>query len=151
MKTNKTGFEEVKTITELNIDITREFVVVKWDWIFNTGDILKLERDDDSFIPYFKRVSDWKERCMFLYELAYADEPLKNGDLVWISDTSIEYAIKNLDLRTFISMNGDRFICEEDGYYADWKYAVKVTKEPIIEYTMEQLQEKLGETFKLIK
>jgi hypothetical protein len=29
MKTNKKGFEDGKTIAELNIDITREFVVVK--------------------------------------------------------------------------------------------------------------------------
>ena len=58
METNKTGFEEEKTIKELNIDITREFVVVKRNYHFDVGDILKLERDDNPFSPQFKRVSD---------------------------------------------------------------------------------------------
>jgi hypothetical protein len=54
---NKT-FEPNKTITELGIDITREFVVVCNNDSFNKGEILKLERDDNTDCPKFKKVSD---------------------------------------------------------------------------------------------
>lgn len=80
-----TTFKEGKTITELGIDPTRKFIVCDVGTTFNIGDIVVLDRDDDTRAPYFKRVGDGEVCCKSLCRLAYYDEhKFKVGDRVRI-------------------------------------------------------------------
>lgn len=66
-------FQPNKTITELWIDTTRKFVVVKWDDYFKEGDILELIRDDDTRCPKFRNQAGI-ESYFYLEDIYYADE-----------------------------------------------------------------------------
>lgn len=70
-------FEPDKTIKELGIDPTRKFIVVRNAGGFNKGDILNLREDDDSYNPFFVRVSDHYEYPCHFDKLAYYEEPFK--------------------------------------------------------------------------
>jgi len=78
-------FEDWKTITELWLDITREFKVIYTSsyWFIKSWDIVKLHKDDNTHVPEFKRLSDWKEIYISLHRLTYA-EPVEETKLkVW--------------------------------------------------------------------
>jgi len=92
MKTKQT-FEMGKTITELWIDVSRKFEVVRNGLIFNKWDILTLERDDNTVNPFFTN-QEWKQCSIYLYNLAYYNE-IKPWDLVWISDETQKSADNN--------------------------------------------------------
>ena len=69
-------FPKNKTFSELNLDPNRKFIVVEGcKMIFITGDIVELYKDDDSELPYFKRISDGRVSDCYLYRLEYYDEP----------------------------------------------------------------------------
>jgi hypothetical protein len=58
--------------------------------------------------------------------------------------------------RTFLTINIKNskwpyVTTNDDGRIYSWKYAKKIAAKPIPEYTMEELQEKLGEEFKIKK
>lgn len=155
-------FEAGKTITELWINTTRKFVVVKSEGVFNEGDILELIMDDNTYSPQFRN-QNWVESYKYLKNLAYYEEEMQEGDEVYVSDISEKRAIERKDKIILLRKCSDGYVCIESDYEEDykkwgmfetemWKYAVPVPKEqPIKEYTIEQLQEKLGEEFKIIK
>lgn len=74
-----TTFEPNKTITELGIDTTRKFIVVNRSKEYcselKEGDIVVLEEDDGSRVPFFRRISDRKTGWLYLGDLAYYEEP----------------------------------------------------------------------------
>jgi hypothetical protein len=74
---NYITFPPNKTIKELGIDTTREFIVCDTREYCNSagGDIFILEKDDESSFPFFKRKSDGLRFVFNLYQLAYADSP----------------------------------------------------------------------------
>lgn len=83
------AFPEGKTIKELGIDTSRKFILVYdgktstgcCNGLFATGDILKLDRDDDSVYPCFTRTSDCKNGCCGLCRLSYYDEEVEEEEL----------------------------------------------------------------------
>jgi hypothetical protein len=91
-------FEENKTIKELGIDTTREFIVVNENEHFNEGDRLILHKDDDTPFPDFKRKSDCYIGYMPLCDLYYIseEETFELGEPIAVSDESVEDAIKQL-------------------------------------------------------
>lgn len=155
-------FEAGKTITELGIDTTRKFVVVNWEYPFYEWDVLTLIDDDGSDSPEF-RDQGWTFGYINLDRIAYYEEELKEGDEVYASYVSEEEALEIKIKRILLRKCSDWYVCVELRNQEDykkwkvftteyWKYAVPVPKEqPIKEYTIEQLQEKLGEEFKIIK
>jgi len=74
-----TPFERGKTIKELGIDITRKFVVVEgYSVFYSKGDILVLDRDDDSSSPWFKNISnnDKVLACSLHFLVYYNDQSI---------------------------------------------------------------------------
>jgi hypothetical protein len=69
------AFPKGKTIKELGLDTSREFVVLNPNLTLKEGDRLRLEKDDDSECPYFLVIKRFKVVSCFLYRLAYAEEP----------------------------------------------------------------------------
>ena len=67
-------FPARKTAKELGIDTSRKFVVVEGNEVFDEGDILVLEEDDNTIRPNFKRVSDSETSFLTLSYLAYLEE-----------------------------------------------------------------------------
>ena len=139
------SFESWKTITELWIDITREFVVVnivardfiKWD-------IVVLEKDDESISPFFKRVSDWAIQYTDLEDLAYAPETFKMHEQIAVSYVSIEKAIKGLetDKEQYyytwgIATNWDYIAQDSDGCLQQFKSIAKIPKQELIKIKTE--------------
>lgn len=82
-----TSFEDYKNATQLGIDKSRKFIVLRAGGNFNAGDIVTLQRDDNTTNPFFKRVSDGKINCKYWDGLAYYDEPkkFKVGDKVMVT------------------------------------------------------------------
>lgn len=70
------AFPEGKTIKELNIDTSRKFIVVG-ESNFKIGDILKLDEDDDTSAPFFRRINDNHWDSKLLKNLAYYDEEVE--------------------------------------------------------------------------
>ena len=105
-------FEQNKTITELNIDPTRTFVVVDGgDNDFKDGDKLKLDRDDNSTLPFFTRISDGKKSAFHLYHLAYAEKTtlkdIEIGDII-VHENGSEAMVLDVREKVFCrSMWGD--------------------------------------------
>jgi hypothetical protein len=158
-------FEPNKNIKELGIDITRKFVVVE-KGNFEVGDILKLERDDNSKIPYFKRLKDGEITCCSIDKLAYAPikkefskDGLEYGDeLVYKGD--VENKIHVLDvfehsLLTYqIETNGIKigssiYTFEE----AAQLFTITQPEETpeVLEVTMSEVCEKFGKEVKIKK
>ena len=132
-------FEPNKTITQLGIDITREFVVVERNNQFNKWDILIIERDDRTKYPYFKRVSDWKSAYTNLNNLNYAEESFEMHEQIAVSDDSIEEAIEDLavDIYKFYYTWGktrdwSHIVEDSNGAFDECKYIAKIPKEIVI-------------------
>ena len=83
---------------------------------------------------------------------------LKRGDMVWVSDVSVEDAIKNKSERIFlVEIEGAKlpFRCvaeyDNDDFkngntfdVAPWNYAVPVQEENEVTMTVKEIEEKLG-------
>ena len=142
-------FEPNKTITELGIDTTREFVVVvdnEYSY-FKKWDILILEHDDDTKCPRFRRKSDWDTWYYVLYRLYYADE-FTEWEEVYVSSVSIEDALKCKEKRIYLTtlhwnVNGGNNLVVlkwDEKKYKNWekyefitfKYIAKIPKEETI-------------------
>jgi hypothetical protein len=115
-------FEPSKTIKELGIDITRKFVVVDGSSVFNEGDILKLERNDDTDCPYFIRITDLKYCDCSLHRLAYA--PIKKE----FSKDGLEY--------------GDELVYKGD--VKNKRYVLDVFEHSLLTYQIETNGIKIG-------
>ena len=106
-------------------------------------------------IDFYKE--KWNEIISFeeFLELEWITQEIKPWDLVWISDESQEKADKDFrddaDCYYVWKSRDWWFICEyEDTSIWRWKFISK--KKPVSkEYTIEELEEKLWETIKLIK
>lgn len=100
----------------------------------------------------------------------FLEPQLQRGDLVYVSDNSIENAVSNKIKRVFIAYierANAPYICVSDEYEQDfhnnqkfnvnrWRYAVKVSEIKEVEMSIEEieelLKEKLGEIkLKIIK
>lgn len=113
-------------------------------------------------IEFFEDEEGYK---ILSYEEALLKEVImKKGDSVYVSDESVKDALKKKKKRIYLSNVGGEtpHICVAiahehlypDGDYQThkWKYAVPIPKEELVpEYTMEELTEKLGHEFKLVK
>ena len=83
------SFEPNKNAKKLGIDTTKEFRVMGktgFDPCYSNGDIVTLQKDDDSSCPYFiNQTRGIKEVIIGWSKLEYADEPtskFKVGDRV---------------------------------------------------------------------
>ncbi len=70
-------FEPNKNAKELGIDITRKFRVVVDEPFFSKGDIITLQRDDNSVCPFFSKVDGSNYSPTYWFSLEYADEEQK--------------------------------------------------------------------------
>ena len=65
---------------------------------------------------------------------------LVNGDMVYVSDWSIEKAIEEGSQYEFLVVHGGRFVAvSPSGCISVWSYAVKVPKPKYIPFTLETL------------
>lgn len=157
-------FEPNKTITELGIDTTRKFIVIK-EWNFNAWDILTLEGDDDTSSPFFKNQNGGRT-WTHLSNLAYYEEEKKEElplpRWVYVSDTSAEDALKMNHKRLLVLELPENFyrkyFCVDDWGTLEkwtgitkWKYIVEIPPEDLKEkMTLEQIEEALGKKIEII-
>jgi hypothetical protein len=107
-------FEPNKNAEELGIDLTKKFVVIiNGDEYFDKGDILVISEDDETELPYFKRLSDGKEHCMYWSDLYYAERTLRDMEVG-------ENIINGGDEFTVLAICGD-VICFDDFGNIRWE------------------------------
>ena len=132
-------------------------------------EVLKLAFPNDNTIPVGDSYCYYSLGNMWFSELTHVSLPtqsvkdflkpqLKRGDMVWVSNRSIEDAIKWKSERIFlVEIKGanNQFICvidynnkefkegKEFGIIS-WKYAVPVQEENEVTMTVKEIEEKLG-------
>lgn len=92
----KTPFPPNKTFAELGLDKNRKFVVVDDNGhsYFKRGDIVSWVKVTDT-CPFFRRESDGYKAHIYLWRLAYADEPktwhnLEKGDVLKHDNVTVQ-------------------------------------------------------------
>lgn len=148
-----TPFPPNKTIKELGIDTTREFVVVSKSsgHLLNVGDILKFCVDDNTTKPFFMRESDGMTAWIALSDLAYADEPTEKKEpyVPRVGDRiQIEGVVNGVSYSDdfIIIFDGDKFPCITPKEVVE--RAILISRAPRILTKSEAeklLKEKLGE------
>ncbi len=145
-------FERSKNATELWIDVTREFITLKSSRGYIKWEIVTLYHDDGTDCPKFRN-KNWETKYILWFNLTYKKEAFKNGEMVYVSDKSVEDALKNKRELSFIWTNiRGGFMCDDSYSYPNsWKYIAKIPKEePIEELTHEEVEKLVGRRFKLI-
>ena len=152
---------------EQGIDTSRQFVVV--DELsdgsgYKKGDILEINRDDNSRNPYFKRISDGVEHCWDWSRLYYAT---KDWDTLEAGDTLINFddEVEVLGICGKVIFTGDiddnSVVSEKGGETKEqlidnsWKIKGIETEEDMVEVECEgnkvKISRKSAENLNLIK
>ncbi len=83
-------FPAGRRFKELALDPDRKFIVCDAVDGFEVGDIVVLDKDDDTSCPWFKRLSDGEIYPYFIYWLVYYEEPqdkiIKEKDGIKVGD-----------------------------------------------------------------
>ena len=170
-----TGFKTVSNVIEY-LETVEEYTDWKWmSWNSPTNKIdwehffTKYQRDWWFHIDYKDRfwywiiTSTWKYDKQINYKKAILKlkwETMKEWDMVYVCNISEGSALRFKTKRILLKKCNNWYVCVNvacQSSYERWdtfdtlcfKYAVPIPK--VKEYTMEQLQEKLWESFKIIK
>ena len=149
-------FEEGKNAKELGIDLTRKFVVIEEGGNFKKGDILTVERDNDSDSPYFINKNGNRE-WTYWYRLAYAEknwDNLEEGDVL-IDSAGDETCVLGICGEVIFRSARNEF----DKYWGGYTkkqlqkigWNIKDAVEETEELTMDEVCKELGRTIKIKK